>query len=97
MNIFKTFEIFLMEPLSILKKKFVQIVNVQTDSDDKGGISADLLGQKAQITVYNNDKVYSLLKTVMYKENKKAEEKMLSNLQIKSSVPRFGFLLQNRR
>lgn len=30
MNIFKTFEIFLKEPLSILKDNFIQIVSIQT-------------------------------------------------------------------
>ena len=30
MNIFKTFETFLKEPLSILKDNFIQIVSVQT-------------------------------------------------------------------
>ena len=30
MNIFKTFETFLKEPLSILKDNFVQIVSIQT-------------------------------------------------------------------
>lgn len=79
MNIFKTFEIFLREPLSILREKLIQIVNVSScASSSSSAIGVDMIGQKAQITVINNDKVYKLLKTVQYKkeqlEAKKATE-----------------------
>ncbi len=67
MNIFKTFEIFLREPLSILREKFIQIVNVNSTLASESAINADFVGQKAQITVINNEKVYKLLKTVQYK------------------------------
>lgn len=73
MNIFKTFEIFLREPLSILREKFIQIVNVNSGLASQSHIGVDMLGQKAQITVINNEKVYKLLKTVQYKQEKLAE------------------------
>lgn len=76
MNIFKTFEIFLREPLSILREKFIQIVNVNTCLNSQSGITADMIGQKAQITVINNDKVYKLLKTVQYKQQEKTAQKL---------------------
>lgn len=77
MNIFKTFEIFLREPLSILREKFIQIVNVQTGAPaEMSGINADLLDGRAQITVINNEKMYNLLSTAMYKKRKKAEAQL---------------------
>lgn len=68
MNILKTFEIFLREPLSILRQGLIQIVGVQTNIfAQKPSISVDMLEQKAQITVYNSDKMYNLFQTVLYK------------------------------
>lgn len=68
MNIFQTFEIFFREPLSILKEGIIQIVNIQTNifAQNKS-INVDKIKNKTQITVVNNDKVYNLLRTVMYK------------------------------
>ena len=78
MNIFKTFEIFLREPLSILKDRFIQIVNINSNYAAQSAINVDLLDRKAQITVINSDKMYNLLQTVMYKQKVKAAE----NLQL---------------
>lgn len=77
MNIFKTFEIFLREPLSILKEKIVQIVNVNSNFASKASINVDFLEQKTQITVVNSDKMYNLLKTVQKKREAKAAQKLL--------------------
>jgi hypothetical protein len=96
MNIFKTFEIFLMEPLSVLKEKIVQIVNIQTSPDERSALTAEILGRKAQITVYNNEKMYSILKTAQYKEEKKRKEETIALLRLHQSVP-FGKLLQQNR
>lgn len=76
MNIFKTFEIFLREPLSILREKFIQIVNVNSGLTSQTNIGVDMLGQKTQITVINNEKVYKLLKTVQYKQEKLAAKQL---------------------
>lgn len=73
MNIFKTFEIFLREPLSILRDKFIQIVNIQSGSPEPFRMSADFMDNKTQITVVNSEKVYTLLQTTMYKVRKKEE------------------------
>lgn len=77
MNIFKTFETFLKEPLSILKDNFIQIVSVQTGNifENKPSIDVTMLKDKAQITVVNNEKLYNLLSLVTAKANLKKEVK----------------------
>lgn len=82
MNIFKTFEMFLREPLSILKDRIIQIVNVQSgDPSQFGSISAEFLDKKTQITVFNSDRMYTLLQTVMYKKKLKEEQGFLESPQ----------------
>lgn len=48
MNIFKTFETFLKEPLSILRDNFVQIVSIQTENifEHKPSIDVSFLKNK---------------------------------------------------
>ena len=77
MNIFKTFEIFLKEPLSILRENFIQIVSVQTENlfAQKPSVDVTLLKNKAQITVVNNEKLYKLLSIVNHRAQIKSEEK----------------------
>lgn len=74
MNIFKSFEVFLREPLSILKERIIQIVNVNSTLIAQSSINAELLEQKTQITVYNSDKMYNLLRTVLYKQELKVAQ-----------------------
>lgn len=76
MNIFKTFEIFLREPLSILKERIIQIVNVNSNLVTQSSINVDFLDKKTQITVVNSDKMYNLFRTVMYKREMKEAEKL---------------------
>lgn len=76
MNIFKTFEIFLREPLSILKNNIVQIVSFNSPVIEDSGITVTLDNRKTQINVVNNEKVYNLLKTVQNKKEKMAAEKL---------------------
>lgn len=68
MNIFKTFEIFLREPLSILRERFIQIAQVNSSLATQSGISVEMLDKKTQITVINSDNMYNLLQTVMRKQ-----------------------------
>lgn len=77
MNIFKTFETFLKEPLSILRDNFIQIVSIQTDNifAHKPSIDISLLKDKTQITVVNNEKLYKLLSIVNHRANTKQKEK----------------------
>ena len=76
MNIFKTFEIFLKEPLSILRDNFIQIVSVQTGNifEQKPSIDVSLLKNKAQLTVVNNEKLYNLLSIATLRAKNKAKE-----------------------
>jgi len=79
MNIFKTFEIFLKEPLSILRDNFIQIVSLQTGNifENKPSIDVSVTKDKTQITVVNNEKVYNLLSLVQNRANsKKTAEKV---------------------
>ena len=80
MNIFKTFETFLKEPLSILRENLIQIVSIQTGNifANKPSVDVSLMKNKAQITVVNNEKLYNLLSLVtskaQLKERKQKEE-----------------------
>ena len=74
-NIFKTFEIFLREPLSIFRDGLVKIAHIQDNIfTGKTSINVDMLKNKAQITVVNNEKVYNLLKLVTYRVQNKNKE-----------------------
>lgn len=76
MNIFKTFEIFLREPLSILRERIIQIVNVNSNLVTQSSVNVEMLDKKTQITVVNSEKMYNLFQTVLYKKRiKDAQEK----------------------
>lgn len=83
MNIFKTFETFLKEPLSILKENFIQIVSVQTENifAKKSSIDVSFTKDKTQITVVNNEKLYNLLSLVNHRAKQKQIEKETQNIQ----------------
>lgn len=76
MNIFKSFEIFLREPLSLLKRGVIQLVNFNSGLATQASVNVDLLDQKTQITVVNSEKMYNLFKTVLYKQETKAAQKL---------------------
>lgn len=84
MNIFKTFDIFLREPLSLFRNKIIQIVGLSSDSSKRAAITAEFLDTKTQITVVNSDKMYNLLRTVLYKkEFQKSRDFMQNKLTLK--------------
>ena len=78
MNIFKTFELYLKEPLSILRDNFIQIVSVQTENifTHKPSVDVSVMNDKTQITVVNNEKLYNLLSLVQYKSGIKREKEL---------------------
>ncbi len=80
-DIRKSFEDFWKEPLSILTEGLFQLVNIQTNIFcQKPSVSVDMINKKAQITVVNNEKMYNLFQTVLYKKRlKEQQEKALSN------------------
>lgn len=71
MNIFKTFEIFLREPLSILRERFIQIAQVNSAINDPSSVSVEMLDKKTQITVYNSDNMYNLLQAALRKKERR--------------------------
>lgn len=77
MNIFKTFETYLKEPLSVLRDNFIQIVSLQTGNifEHKPSIDVSLIKNKAQITVVNNEKLYNLLSLVTQRAKIKEKNK----------------------
>lgn len=78
-NLFKTFELFLREPLSIFRQGLVQIVSIQDNIFAKNtAINVEMMKNKAQITVVNNDKVYNLLKLVTYRAKQRANKEKVS-------------------
>ena len=81
MNIFKTFETFLKEPLSILRDNFIQIVSVQTANifENKPSVDVTMMKDKTQITVVNNEKLYNLLSLVNRKVQEKKENQTIES------------------
>ena len=73
MDIFKTFETFLKEPLSILRDNFIQIVSIQTGNifANKPSVEVSLTKDNTQITVVNNEKLYNLLSLVQHRSKTK--------------------------
>ena len=76
MNILKTFEIFLREPLSILKDGLLQIMSIETENifKQKPSIDVSVTKDKTQITVINNPKVYKLLTLVQHRAKTKEQK-----------------------
>ena len=75
-DIRKTFEMFLMEPLSILKVGLFQIVHLQSNIfSQKPAVNIDLTEKKTQITVVNSEKMSNLFQTVLYKQKLKEQQK----------------------
>lgn len=76
MNIFKTFETYLKEPLSVLRDNLIQIVSIQTGNifEQKPSVDVSMLKNKTQITVVNNEKLYNLLSLVTHKKKLKDEK-----------------------
>jgi hypothetical protein len=79
MNIFKTFETYLKEPLSILRENFIQIISIQIGNifENKPSLNVNLTKDKTQITVVNNEKLYTFLSLVNHriKIKEKSKEK----------------------
>jgi hypothetical protein len=81
-DIRKTFETFLKEPLSILTEGLFQIVNIESNIfNQESAFHVDFVNNKTQLTVVNNQKMYNLLQTVIYKSRKKAIREKVKQLQ----------------
>ena len=75
----KKFEIFLREPLSILKVGLFQIVHLESNIFSGKAVNVDFMDDKTQVTVVNNERMYNLFQTVLFKRRlKEQQEKALS-------------------
>ena len=83
MNIFKTVETFLKEPLSILKDNFIQIISLQTGNifADKPSVDVSIMKDRTQITVVNNEKLYKFL-SIVNKKNLQTKKDILEQVEI---------------
>lgn len=77
----KSFEIFWREPLSILTEGLFRLVNIQSNIfGGKPSVNIDIVDKKTQITVVDNEKVYNLFQTVLYKKRlQEQRQKALSS------------------
>lgn len=83
-NIFKSFELFLSQPLSIIRDRIIQICHVEADGVEvRNKVQFNLSDESAQINIYNSPKVYNLLSSVLYKKKMLSEQ---SNDSQKSKI-----------
>ena len=79
-KIMDSFEEFIASPISILRKRIIQITGFKSDFVSESSINVELSDDKININVVNSDAAYNLLSSVVYKRqfNKnKAIEKRL--------------------
>jgi hypothetical protein len=73
MDIFKTFELFLAAPMSLIQRRKIKIMHIETNIFAPN-LPIDLnIDDDIQLTVYNNQKVYKLLSSVIHKRRLKDE------------------------
>ncbi len=79
-DIRKSFEIFWTEPLSVLTEGLFQLVNIENNIfSQKPAVNIDFVNRKTQITVVNNEKVYNLLKRVLFRNKLKQSKEPVTN------------------
>lgn len=78
MNILKSFELFWSFPKKLFEKKFIKVVHVETANADTtaDSVQTEFTDDTLQFNVYNNQKVYSLLTSVLYKKKQLNENKI---------------------
>ena len=80
-NIYKTFDEFFALPISIIRKRVIQILHVETNIfANATNISVENFDSTTQVTVIGSKKVYNLLATVLQKK------KMRENANHKSKI-----------
>ena len=84
-NIYKTFDEFFALPISLIRKRIIQIMHVETNIfANSTNISVENIDKTTQITVIGSKKVYNLLSTVIHKrklkENANKESKISDKL-----------------
>ena len=86
MNIYKTFDEFFALPLSLIRKRVIQILHVETNIFAKStNISVENFDSTTQVTVIGSKKVYNLLSTVLYKKKMMQNDSKQSKISNKLS------------
>lgn len=76
----KSFDLFVAQPLSILKNAIIQVVGIQSGNPQNESVNVARLDRdKIQMTVVNSDKMCNLLMTVAYKKRLLAEKRLNEN------------------
>lgn len=76
MNIIKTFEVFNKEAVKLLKERVINIFLIDTGENSNKGITVNINKKnETQVTVLNNQRVYNLLSSAMYKQKQKSGQK----------------------
>ena len=79
-DIRKTFETFLREPISVLTEGLFQLVNIENNIfSQKPSLSIDFINKKTQITVVNNERMYNIFQTVLFKQKLKEQKEKIQN------------------
>ena len=95
-NILKTFEEFLREPISILKRTIISITGIETAEGGNRTVTVETTDDgKVQINVINSKKAYNLLSCVMYKRQiselrQLINEDKTGKVHSKLAVPQIG-------
>ncbi len=69
-----SFEEFIKLPLSILRKRIIQITGFKSDFVTTKSIDVDIDDEKININVINSEGAYNLLSSVVYKRNLHQEQ-----------------------
>lgn len=78
MNMLKSFEEFWSLPKKILDNKIFRVSHIETtaQTDIESPVQTEINDNEIQFNVYNNQKVYSLLTSVLYKKKMLNENKI---------------------
>lgn len=82
-KIMDSFEEFIKLPLSILKKRIIQITGFKSDFITTKSIDVDVDDDKININVVNSMGAYNLLSSVVYKKNLERKRMEESSLLVK--------------
>lgn len=74
MDILKTFELFLAAPMSVIHKRKIKIMHVETNIFAPKLPVEINFDDEIELTVFNNRKVYNLLTSVIHKRRMKEDE-----------------------
>lgn len=73
-NIFKSFDIFNSEAVSVLKEAIVKFMHIETDYYAEGSaITAELKEDCVTLTIVNQPKVFNLMTLAWYRQKKRLE------------------------